>query len=127
MQEIYSQIFRIRDVYPVGALSEGPAGRETHDRNLHFFKFKPQEQWTHQFNTDKVVFYDKGDDFVIQESTIFGQASVLLFLAALDAVYSPAEQKKSKKGTGKFLTPRGSSNLHSFFNKFSNTFQAPFN
>lgn len=83
VQNIYSQIFRINKIFPEGALSEGPAGRPVHDRNLGFFKFKPEEQWTCRFNTEKVVFYDDASNFVTQESTIFGQASVILFLSLL--------------------------------------------
>ena len=85
VRHIYSQLYQLKKVFPTGALSEGPAGRETHDRNLSFFKFKPEDEWTYEFNTEKVVFYDNGTDFVTQESTIFGQASVLLFLTALYA------------------------------------------
>jgi len=83
VQNIYSQVYRLKKVFPEGALSEGPAGKETHDRNLSFFKFKPEKEWTHKFNTNKVVFYDNETDFVTQESTISGQASVLLFLTIL--------------------------------------------
>jgi hypothetical protein len=85
VRHIYSQLYQLKKVFPTGALSEGPAGRETHDRNLSFFEFKPEDEWTYEFNTGKVVFYDNGTDFVTQESTIFGQASVLLFLTALHA------------------------------------------
>jgi endoglucanase len=83
VRHIYSQLYQIKNVFPTGALSEGPAGREVHDRNLSFFKFKPENEWTYEFNTAKAVFYDQGTDFVTQESTIFGQASVLLFLTTL--------------------------------------------
>ncbi len=83
VRHIYSQLYQIKNVFPTGALSEGPAGREVHHRNLSFFKFKPENEWTYEFNTGKAVFYDHGTDFVTQESTIFGQASVLLFLTTL--------------------------------------------
>jgi hypothetical protein len=83
VRNIYSQLYRIKQVFPEGALSEGPAPRTTHERNQSYFKFKPEEQWTYRFNTAEVVFYDHETDFVTQESTIFGQASVLLFLTLL--------------------------------------------
>jgi hypothetical protein len=83
VRHIYSQLYQLKNVFPTGALSEGPGGREVHDRNLSFFKFKPENEWTYEFNTSKAVFYDHGKDFVTQESTIFGQAGVLLFLTTL--------------------------------------------
>jgi hypothetical protein len=86
VKNIYSQIFRIQKVFPEGALSEGPAGRVTHDRNLKWFNFKPETQWTYPFNTEEAVFYDDATDFVTQESTIFGQAGVLLFLTLLSSM-----------------------------------------
>lgn len=89
VQNIYSQVYRIKKIFPEGALSEGPVSRKTHDQIQSFFKFKPEKEWTHKFNTDNVVFYDNETDFSTQESTIFGQASVLLFLTIIHTMENP--------------------------------------
>jgi hypothetical protein len=86
VQNIYSQIYQLTNTFPEGVISEGPARRSTHDANLKFFKFDPKTRPTVPFNTDKVVFYDHGSDFVTQESTIVGQAYALLFLTLVTTI-----------------------------------------
>ena len=86
VQHIYSQIYQLTNTFPEAVISEGPAPRQAHDQNLSFFKFDPKTQPTAPFNTDKVVFYDHGTDFVTQESTITGQAFALLFLTLVTTI-----------------------------------------
>ncbi|MCL2101564.1 MAG: hypothetical protein FWH22_07625, partial [Fibromonadales bacterium] len=95
IRNIYNGIYRLTGVFPVGALSEGPGDRATHNKmQTHFGvpEFTPLEE----FNTSAAVFYDSADDFMIQESTIGGQGDFLLMLALASAKnLSPATAPKT--------------------------------
>jgi len=80
IRNIYSFVWHVLKTLPVGALSEGPADRETHDLLKRFFK-TPVNSPLEQFNTSACVFYDDAYDFMIQESTIWGQGTFILMLA----------------------------------------------
>jgi hypothetical protein len=80
IQNIYNGIYRMTGAFPVGAMSEGPTGKATHDGMKRYFS-TPKDSPFEKFNTTAVVFYDNGDDFVIQETTIIGQGDLLLMLA----------------------------------------------
>jgi hypothetical protein len=80
VNKIYNQIYRLTGVFPTGALSEGPAGRKLHEKMRSHFNV-PANSPFDEFNTSGGVFYDNEDDFVIQESTVGGQADIILMLA----------------------------------------------
>jgi len=85
IRNIYNGIYRLtkeknKDFFPVGAMSEGPTSKNTHDRMKHYFSV-PVNSPFEKFNTAAVVFYDNDNDFVIQETTIIGQGDLLLMLA----------------------------------------------
>ncbi|MCL1878862.1 MAG: glycoside hydrolase family 9 protein [Defluviitaleaceae bacterium] len=84
VQDIYSWItFRLGKL-AVGALSEGPGKKEMHDSLGSHFK-TPENSPLEKFNTSEAVFYDNGDDFMLQESTIWGQGNLILMLALASA------------------------------------------
>lgn len=84
VQNIYSQIYDLLDVFPKGAYSEGPADRLTHESMEGYFSISPDDPM-HEFNTTAAVFYDNKKDFVTQESTTIGQAEIILMLAMASA------------------------------------------
>jgi len=89
VRNIYNGIYRLTGVFPVGALSEGPGDKATHDAMKKYFEAFPEYTPLEEFNTDAAVFYDSSDDFMIQESTIGGQGDFILMLALASARVSP--------------------------------------
>ena len=86
VQHIYSPLYRLLDRFPTGALSEGPGNRSTHDSLRRYFDqararedlpFRPELE---RFNTPAAVFADDAADFMCQETTIGGQADIILLL-----------------------------------------------
>lgn len=84
IQNIYNGIYRLTEAFPVGALSEGPGDKPTHDDMTHYFTV-PANSSFEKFNTSAGVFYDNADDFMIQESTVGGQSDLILMLALASA------------------------------------------
>lgn len=98
VQEIYSPLYHILGEFPTGALSEGPGNRSTHDQMLPYFlsarEWEQKENHSRlntevststidklqKFNTQAAVFSDNRFDFMCQESTITGQADIILML-----------------------------------------------
>jgi len=80
IKNIYNSIYHITKVFPDGALSEGPAKRSMHKHMRKYFSI-PADNPFDMFNTSGGVFYDNADDFVVQESTITGQANFILMIA----------------------------------------------
>jgi hypothetical protein len=86
--QTYSQIIRITEAFPVGAVSEGPVDKPSHDSNA---------QWMidgeeilrlaseNPYNTDAEVFVDHNRDYATMETTIFGQAVALYMISTLNA------------------------------------------
>jgi len=81
IRNIYNGIYRLTKAFPIGALSEGPCSRRTHEK----FSSAPENNTFDEFNTSAGVFYDNEDDFAIQESTVGGQGDLLLMLALATA------------------------------------------
>lgn len=79
VQEIYSPLYHILDVFPTGAFSEGPGPRSTHESFIQWLDLPPNDP-LERFNTDAAVFYDNKTHFMCQECTIAGQADIVLLL-----------------------------------------------
>ena len=86
VKNIYNYIYKLTGTFPTGALSEGPGDRKTHKALSNYFNV-PANSPFEKFNTPAGVFYDNGDDFMIQESTISGQGGFVLMLALASAEY----------------------------------------
>jgi len=82
VKNMYNWLYQVMGKLAVGALSEGPGNKERHDGLSQYFTV-PKDSPLEQFNTSAAVFYDNGDDFMIQESTIWGQGSFILMLSLL--------------------------------------------
>jgi endoglucanase len=85
VRNIYSPAYRLLDLFPTGALSEGPGNRDGHERLSRYFQIAADDPF-HRFNTEAGVFFDNATDFMCQEATIVGQADILLLLT-LAALY----------------------------------------
>ena len=81
IRNICNGIYRLTNVFPTGALSEGPADRNIHNQLRKYIIPLPEDNPFEKFNTAAGVFYDNADDFMIQESAINGQGDFLLMLA----------------------------------------------
>jgi hypothetical protein len=80
IRNVYNHITNVLGKLSVGAMSEGPGKKETHDSFKHYFK-TPADNPFDRFNTSAAVFYDDSYDFMIAESTIWGQGNLILMLA----------------------------------------------
>ncbi|BET69276.1 glycoside hydrolase family 9 protein [Opitutales bacterium ASA1] len=80
VREIYNPTYHLLGAFPVGALSEGPGDRRTHDGLKRYFRPRPANDPAARFNTTAAVFHDDAGDFMCQESTIVGQADIVLML-----------------------------------------------
>ena len=79
VRHIYSPAYRLLGLFPTGALSEGPGSRATHDSLARYFTSSPDDPLA-RFDTAAAVFRDDAGDFMCQESTIGGQADLVLML-----------------------------------------------
>lgn len=79
LQNLYSPLYELLDLFPKGAFSEGPGNRATHDTLRTYFEI-PDDDPFHRFNTGTAVFFDHSSDFMCQEATIGGQADIVLLL-----------------------------------------------
>ncbi|MCL1845456.1 MAG: glycoside hydrolase family 9 protein [Defluviitaleaceae bacterium] len=84
VKNIYSWISFRLGKYVTGALSEGPGKKAMHDGLSGHFE-TPRGGPLDKFNTSEAVFFDNGEDFMIQESTIWGQGNLILMLALAGA------------------------------------------
>jgi hypothetical protein len=80
VRDIYNPTYHLLRAFPHGALSEGPGDRRTHDGLKRYFRARPANDPAARFNTTAAVFYDDAGDFMCQESTIVGQADIVLML-----------------------------------------------
>jgi len=80
VRHIYSPTYHLLGVFPTGALSEGPGNRSTHDALRRYFGPERPDDPLARFNTPAAVFNDNAKDFMCQESTIGGQADLVLML-----------------------------------------------
>lgn len=79
VRHIYSPAYQLLGVFPTGALSEGPGDRATHAGLARHFGEQRADPLA-RFDTTAAVFRDSADDFMCQESTIGGQADLVLLL-----------------------------------------------
>ncbi len=80
----YSQIYILQPhLTPIGAVSEGPGDRSTHEQLKKYFKI-PENYPLEKFNSTGAVFYDLNTNFQTMETTIVGLAEALLFYSLLD-------------------------------------------
>ena len=90
IRNIYSFIWHVQKRMPIGAMSAGPGDRSTHTSMSRYFQGSPNRSLS-RFNTSSAVFYDNANDFMIQESTIWGQGNFILMMAlASEKNLSPA-------------------------------------
>jgi hypothetical protein len=80
IKNVYGFVRNCLNKLAVGALSEGPGRKSTHDSFRRYFK-TPKNNGFDRFNTSAAVFYDDSYDFMIAESTIWGQGNFILMLA----------------------------------------------
>ncbi len=79
VRNIYGPIYQLLDIFPTGALSEGPGNRATHESLERYFASTAESPLA-RFDTAAGVFRDSEKDFMCQESTIGGQADIVLML-----------------------------------------------
>ena len=79
VRNIYSPAYGFLGIFPTGALSEGPGNARSHRESMTYFEIAEDDPF-HRFNTSEGVFFDNSTDFMCQESTITGQADIILLL-----------------------------------------------
>lgn len=79
VRHIYNPTYELLGAFPTGALSEGPGDRKTHDALRNYFKAEGHAPVA-RFDTPAAVFADDSEDFMCQESTIVGQADIVVML-----------------------------------------------
>ncbi len=97
IQNIYNQIYILSGEFPLGALSEGPGDRASHDDLDHLFSIDPNDPFN-EFNTTEAVFYDNETDFMCQEAVVHGQPLAILLLA-MASPKTPSTETSSDAGT----------------------------
>lgn len=85
LQNLYSPLVDLLEIFPVGAFSEGPGSAATHERLSEHFVIAEDDPF-HRFNTSAGVFFDNPTDFMCQEATINGQADIMLLLTVASMV-----------------------------------------
>jgi hypothetical protein len=84
VENIYSQTYKVQqNLFPVGAIAEGPGDMEGHLSNSKWFSLSKKALKSEKFNTNKVVFYDDETNFQTMETTIGGIADGILLLALI--------------------------------------------
>ncbi len=84
VQNIYSQTYKLqKNLFPIGAIAEGPGDMEGHLSNVKWFSLSEKAMESEKFNTQKVVFYDDDTDFQTMETTICGIADGIFLLSLL--------------------------------------------
>lgn len=77
---VYSQFYKIQtNLFPIGAVAEGPGDRKTHDELKQYFDNDESADPMSEFNTSLFVFYNNEHDFQCMETTICGMADALFF------------------------------------------------
>ena len=88
IQHPFSQVYTLQsDLFPIGAISEGPGEKRDWEKNKNWFSYDPEAQPTHKFNTEKGVFYDHNKDYMCMETTINGVADGIFMLALASILY----------------------------------------
>lgn len=84
VRNIYSQTYKLLpDLFPTGAIAEGPGDLEGHLENKRWFSLSAESYASEAFNTQKVVFFDDNTDFQTMETTIAGLADGFFFLTCV--------------------------------------------
>ena len=86
VMNIYSQVYQLQpNLFPLGALAEGPGDKKTHDELMQWFSISREnyERFA-PFNTEEVVFFDDNSDFQCMETTIGGLSDMILLIALLE-------------------------------------------
>ena len=84
VQNIYSQTYKLqKNLFPIGAIAEGPGDMEGHLSNVKWFSLSKKAYESEKFNTQKVVFYDDDTDFQTMETTICGIADGIFLLSLM--------------------------------------------
>ncbi len=97
IQNIYNQIYILSGEFPLGALSEGPGDRSSHDELDQFFSIDANDPFN-EFNTTEAVFYDNETDFMCQEAVVHGQPLAILLLA-MASPQNPSTQTGSNSNS----------------------------
>jgi hypothetical protein len=85
----FSQVYTLQsNLFPLGAISEGPGDKRSHDDSRRWFSYDVTSQPTYPFNTNAGVFYDHQKDFMCMETTIAGVADGIFMLALATKVFS---------------------------------------
>ncbi len=85
VRNVYSQMYTLQpQLYPTGAVAEGPGDRETHEELKQYFEI-PESNPYEKFNTEKVVFYDINTNFQTMETTIVGLSDALLLFTLMSS------------------------------------------
>lgn len=86
VENIYNQIYRLTEVFPTGAVAEGPLDAAGHADNVQWMIDGTTIQSMLEaspFNTSAEVFVDHDRDYATMETTIFGQAATLYMMSAI--------------------------------------------
>jgi hypothetical protein len=76
----YNPVYRLNNIFPLGAVALGPGDRETHDEMLKNFG-QPPVSPIDSFQTSDAVFCDYDRDFMSTETSISSQAFAIWMLA----------------------------------------------
>jgi hypothetical protein len=78
--KIYSQIYTVSDIFPLGAVSLGPGDRQTHSQLEQYFG-KPPASNLDSFQTNNAIYHDWEKDFMLTETVTMSQAYALWMIA----------------------------------------------
>ncbi|MFP4418492.1 MAG: glycoside hydrolase family 9 protein [Chitinispirillaceae bacterium] len=76
----YNPIYRLKDIFPQGAVALGPADRPTHQEMEQYFG-TPPASGLDSFHTQEAVFYDWEKDFMTSETVTMSQSYAIWLLA----------------------------------------------
>lgn len=80
-ENVYSQFYKLqKELFPIGAVAEGPGDRKTHDELKQYFNNDENTDPLSEFNTPLFVFYNNEHDFQCMETTICGMADAIFFI-----------------------------------------------
>ncbi len=80
IRRIYNPVYRLKELFPQGAVALGPGDRRTHSLMENYFG-TPPESALDSFHTDEAVFYDWENDFMTSETVTMSQSYAIWLLA----------------------------------------------
>lgn len=87
IKHVFAQTYMLQpDLYPMGAVCQGPGDRKTHERVKQYYK-SHEDQPFEEFNTSEHVFFDGKHNFQCMEPTITGLGDAILFLTLISTMY----------------------------------------